>query len=235
LRRQIGAFIAITLVTAVPIGCGGGDDPSADERQIRSVVQEFAVSIVRGDYEQVCALVTPEVRADWRRFARRNPDHFSTTGCPAFAKDFYGRDARSQRKLAREVKGLELSDVRIVGDTAIARQNRSTEKTFLEKLNGRWLLTTKEVYADSDDAGKVAERWADAHVRRGEEIWLGACSEGGAEPLLDEFACSIEFRPGGRWQDQRQFTVFLRTMNDHRDVKIVKVLKGSYPGASVPE
>jgi hypothetical protein len=122
---------------------GCGDDDATAERDVRAAASQFRRSIAARDYRQVCRLVTPQVKADWERFAERNPKLFSTAGCPAFARDFYGSPRGTLR---RDLAKLDRASVRIDGDTATIkahprdRRAGTDETTELKRVDGRWLL-----------------------------------------------------------------------------------------------
>ena len=209
---------------ALVAGCGDDRGSSAEENAARAALKDFAAALARPDYERVCALVTDDVKSDWAAFARRNR---LPRACPAFAESFYETNGAGNRRFERAVRRLRDAPVRIIGDTAIVDLGtKEGDDAYLERVAGRWLVTSEDVYAGSEDADSVVERWAKAHRRRGETITVGGCTVIGDEPLVDRFICDVDVRPGDRWRDRRQFKLFMRTVNDHRDLEIEKTEQG---------
>ena len=135
----------MAVAAALAVGCGGEDD-AATKRDVRATVHEFARNIAERDYEHVCRLVTKKVRADWADFARRNPKRFSTSGCPAFAEDFYGGASVDRRTLRKDMEAIDRASVQVKGDRATLTPHGSERRagvddtTVLRKVDGHWLL-----------------------------------------------------------------------------------------------
>jgi hypothetical protein len=76
-------------------------------------------------------------------------------------------------------------------------------------------------YVDTDDAGQVADEWAEAHRRPGERYERESCSASFDGDRESEFGCPVYFEPSGR-----SFVVYLRATNGYKNVGIVKVARG---------
>jgi hypothetical protein len=145
LRQRI-ASVVVVACTVGALGCGGDGESGSEVRAVRAAVRHFVMYLAERDYEEVCRIVTKEVRASWAEFARRNPKHYSTAGCPAFAEDFYGQGTINQRTLRRDMRAIERGSVQIKGDKATFtahpsdRRPGKDDKTVLKKVGGRWLL-----------------------------------------------------------------------------------------------
>jgi ketosteroid isomerase-like protein len=145
LRQRIIPLLIAGSV-AVAAGCGGEDSQTQEERDVRAAVESFVRGIAARDYDQVCRVVTQDVKKSWAEFARRNPKHFSTAGCAAFARDFYRAAATGPRAVRRDMRAIDRSSVRVSGDrdTLTAhpsdRRKGKDDTSVLKKVGGRWLL-----------------------------------------------------------------------------------------------
>ena len=113
---------------------------------MRAALRDFVRHLADRDYAQVCRMITREVKSSWREFARRNPKHFSTAGCSAFARDFYGAGTVDQRTLGKDTRAIERGSVQVKGNQAIFTADQRDKRagrddtTHLRKVGGRWLL-----------------------------------------------------------------------------------------------
>ena len=143
-QRFAAVLIAVCAVSAS--GCGEEAKAGPEEREVRAALRDFVRHLADRDYGQVCRMMTREVKADWAQFARRNPKHFSTAGCSAFARDFYGAGKVDQRTLGRDTRAIERGSVQVRGNQAIFTADRRDKRagkddtTRLTKVGGRWLL-----------------------------------------------------------------------------------------------
>jgi hypothetical protein len=73
-----------------------------------------------------------------------------------------------------------------------------------------------------NDAAKLAREWAGQHKRSGEKPVRHACAGDGG-PFEDRWACHIRFEP-----TRRVVTVYVRTKQNLRELKIVQVRSGEH-------
>jgi hypothetical protein len=142
--RRLTVLAWTLLALGLAGGCGSDDDGTKGDP--RSAARSFILALGRENYREVCDFVAPSVKRDWADVTRRNPQVFSNGSCPAFAEDFYGRiTRRDQRRLRRALRLLADAPLEIKGKTAVITLTRGKAGAFvLEKVNGRWLMTTRD-------------------------------------------------------------------------------------------
>ena len=128
------AAVAATLAALAVGGCGGGDEKD----EVRSTVQAYVDSFVKGDAERTCSLMTAETRREFVRGARSlAPTNDCATATIAV------RDAAG-RKAIEALRDAKISNVRIQGRSASARLRASSGQSVatLAKEGGEWKVSS---------------------------------------------------------------------------------------------
>ena len=126
---------AVAALAALALGgCGGGDEKD----EVRSAIQAYLDSFVKGDAERTCSLMTAKTRREFVRGARSlTPTNDCATATIAV------RDAAG-RKAIEALRDARISNVRIEGSSATARLRASSGESVatLTKEGGEWKVSS---------------------------------------------------------------------------------------------
>ncbi|HKP91101.1 MAG TPA: nuclear transport factor 2 family protein [Thermoleophilaceae bacterium] len=127
------AGIAVVLAVLLLTGCG--EDP---EDAVRSTVQAYLDSFVKGDAEKTCSLMTADTRREFVRGARSlTPTNDCATATVAVR-------AAAGRKAIDALRDAKISRVRIQGTTASVRLKASSGQSLatLTREGGEWRVSS---------------------------------------------------------------------------------------------